>query len=89
MNFLDFIWIVFDFFIIFISLFKKANKGFYLHRTRGDDMAHGDPYGCYIARKATWQRSVDPRTEVAQTRGKGTRVHADARVAPRGGVRVM
>ena len=40
-----------------------------------------------MARKATWQRHVDPRerlhgTDVAQTRGKATRVHVDAWVAP-------
>ena len=87
MNFLNFFWILFDFFINFISLFKKANKGFYLHRTRGADMVHGDPCRCDIARKATWQRRADPCAEVAQTRGKGSRVHANARVAPRDGVR--
>ena len=41
-----------------------------------------------MARKATWQRHADPRerlrgTEVARTRGRATRVHADAQVAPR------
>ena len=35
-----------------------------------------------MARKATCQHHADPRTEVAQTRGNATRVHADARVAP-------
>ena len=35
-----------------------------------------------MAHKATWQRHADPRVEVAWTRGRATRIHADARVAP-------
>ena len=53
-------------------------KGFfYLHKTRGAD----------VARKATWQRHADPRAEVTRTRDKTTRVHANTRVVPRGSVR--
>ena len=42
-----------------------------------------------MAHKTTWQRHADPHerlrgTEVARMRGRATRVHADARVAPRG-----
>ena len=42
-----------------------------------------------MACKATWQRDADPRehlcgVDVAQTRGRATQAHADARVAPRG-----
>ena len=46
-----------------------------------------DPRGCDMARKATWQHHADPRAKVAQTRGKATRVHANARVAPCGSVK--
>ena len=46
-----------------------------------------DLCGCDMARKATWKCHVDPRKhlsgmEVARTRDRATRVHADARVAP-------
>ena len=48
-----------------------------------------DPHGYDMARKATWQCHAGPRerlhgTKVALTHGRATRVHADARVAPRG-----
>ena len=46
-----------------------------------------DPRRCDIARKALWQCHADPReclraADVAQTRGRAKRVHADAWVAP-------
>ena len=41
-----------------------------------------DPRGCDMACKAMWQRHTDPRMEVTRTRGRVTRVHADAQVAP-------
>ena len=42
-----------------------------------------------MACKATWQRHADPRerlrgADVAPTRGRATRVHAEAWVVPRG-----
>ena len=42
-----------------------------------------------MVRKATWQRHVDPHerlcgADVARTRGRATRVHADARVVSSG-----
>ena len=45
-----------------------------------------------MVHKATWQRQADPcerlcGAEVARKRGRATRVHADAQVVPRGGVR--
>ena len=48
-----------------------------------------DPRGCDATCKAMWQSHASPHgrlpgTNVARTRGKTTRVHADARVAPRG-----
>ena len=40
---------------------------------------------CNMARKAMWQRRASPRgAQVARTRGRATRVHGDAQVAPRG-----
>ena len=51
-----------------------------------------EPRRCDMARKDTWQCHADPRerlhgAEVTRTRGRATRVHADAPVAPCGGVR--
>ena len=45
------------------------------------------PRGCDMACKASWQSNASPRrrlrgTEVARTRGRATRVHADSRAAP-------
>ena len=66
-------------FIDFISLFKMQKGGYFPQESRAD--------GCDMACKATWQRHADPRerlcgAEVAWTRGKATRVHVDARMAP-------
>ena len=60
--------------------------GLYLHKTGGADVEHGtwDPRRCDMARKAMWQCHANPGAKVVRTRGKATRVHADARVVPRG-----
>ena len=81
-------WIFFDFILIFIDFnsFKKGKKLVIFPQESQADVAW-DPRGCIMARKATWQRHADPReplcgAEVAWTRSRATRVHADARVAP-------
>ena len=79
-----------------LIFFKMAKKGVFFPQESRADVAR-DPRGCDMARKATWQGHAGPRerlrgAKVARTRGKATRVHADARVVPRGresGLRVM
>ena len=50
-----------------------------------------DPRGCDVVCMPTWESHADQRerlcgAEMAQTRGSATRVHADARMVPRGSV---
>ena len=85
-------WIFLDFFRIYFDFnpFKKWQKGgIFSARTTGQRGAAWDPRGCEMTPKATWQCHADPRehlhgVDVARTRGKATRAHADARVTPRG-----
>ena len=75
-------------------LFRNYNRekgGFIFRKPRGADVAReadvarGTRDGCDAACKATWQSHASPRG--ARWLGhvaKATRVHADARVAPRG-----
>ena len=59
-EFFRFFWILFDFYQ-FILIFKNAKKGFYLHRTRGADVA------CGTRTDATWH---------ARPRGRAVQAHA-------------
>ena len=74
-------------FINFISLFKMTKRGYFPQEPRAD--VTRDPHGWDLACKATWQSHASPHGRLgganeARTRGKATRVHADAWVAPRG-----
>ena len=65
-----------------------AKKGVIFPQESRADVAWA-PRRCDMACKVTWQRHADPcerlhGTELARTRGRATRVHADARVAPHG-----
>ena len=80
---MDFLWIFPEFSLILIPL-KMQKGGFILHRTRGADVARHRTRA-----DATWQSHASPRgslggVNVAQMHGKATRVHVNARVAPRG-----
>ena len=85
--FLDFFGIYFDF-LGDISLFKNRKKGvFFFAGTASKRGEAWDLRGCDMARKAMWQSHASPRwclggTDVAWTRGKTTRAHGNARVAP-------
>ena len=77
------------------SLLKKAKRGgFILHRTRGVDVERGAHVVRGTRTDATWhtrpcgraaQAHAAPRwREVGRMRGRATRVHVDARMAPCG-----
>ena len=71
-----------------LIIFKNGKKGVIFPQELRADVVR-DPRGCDMARKATWQCHADPRehlhgAKLAWTRGRATRVHAEARVAPRG-----
>ena len=74
-----------DFILILIPL-KNGKKGDNFPQELHADMAWG-PRGYDMARKATWQHHTEQRerphgADVAQTRGRATRLHSDAKVAP-------
>ena len=88
MNFQDFFKCFWNLFFIFTDFnsFKMAKMGVNFPHEQRADVAW-DPRGCDMARKAMWQRHEDPRerlcgTNVARTRGRATRAHADTRVVP-------
>ena len=84
-------WIFQDFSRIYFRFFLNENhkKGVYFPQDLRRTCGARDPRECDTACKATWQSRTSPRgTQVAHKwRGRvaeATRVHADARVAPRG-----
>ena len=88
-EFFGYFWIFLEFILILIPLKKWQKGGIFSARTAGQRGAAWDPRGCKMTPKATWQCHADPRehlrgVDVARTRGKATRAHADARVTPRG-----
>ena len=79
-------WIFSDFILIFTNFnsFKICKNEVYFSTEPAELTWHGvGPGGCDMACKTTWQRHADTRerlrgVDVARTRGRVTRAHADA-----------
>ena len=94
-EFLRFFWIFPEFYLIFLSLFKNGKKGILFStelveltwraeltwRTGPARIRHGTRGHVAEPRGPMWRPGG---TTVAQTHGRATQVHAEARVAPHG-----